>query len=57
MKCETCDGCGRLADTEDREPWTVWTSMPLHSSIAVLLGIVRPIECPDCKGTGKAVHS
>jgi len=53
MKCQTCDGCGRVADTEDREPWTAWTSLPLHSAAAVVLGIVRPITCPKCGGSGE----
>ena len=51
--CPRCDGCGKLADTEQKEPWTQWTSMPLHSSMAVLSGIVKPIPCPDCGGSGK----
>lgn len=54
-KCNRCDGCGKIANSEDGEPWTVWTSLPLHSSAAVLAGIVRPITCPDCNGTGKTV--
>ena len=49
-KCDRCDGCGKIADTEDGEPWTAWTSMPLRSSIAVLAGLVKPVQCPDCKG-------
>lgn len=51
--CDRCDGCGRLADTKDREPWTAWTSMPLSSSIAVVAGIVKPMTCHVCGGTGR----
>lgn len=51
--CDRCDGCGRLADTKDREPWTAWTSMPLSSSIAVVAGVVKPMTCPECCGTGR----
>lgn len=52
-KCPACDGCGKVANTEDREPWTVWTGLPLQSAGAVLLGLVKPIPCEDCGGTGK----
>jgi hypothetical protein len=51
--CKRCDGCGRIADSEDGLPWTRWTELPLHSSIALLAGIVRPIPCPKCAGTGE----
>lgn len=51
-KCQRCDGCGKIADSDDGEPWSVWTSMPLQSSIAVLAGIVRPLPCPKCSGSG-----
>jgi ssDNA-binding Zn-finger/Zn-ribbon topoisomerase 1 len=40
---------GEVADTEDQEPWTVWLKMPLGSAAAVLVGIVKPIPCPECK--------
>lgn len=54
VKCLRCDGCGKIADSEDGEPWTVWTDLPLHSSVAVLMGLVKPIDCPECGGTGNA---
>ncbi len=56
-KCLKCDGCGKVADTEEQEPWTAWTSIPLQSSMAVLMGLVKPITCPKCDGsmsTGQA---
>jgi hypothetical protein len=53
MKCQRCDGCGRIADTERGEPWTAWTKAELTYSASVLLGIVKPLKCPDCGGTGK----
>lgn len=52
-KCGRCDGCGRLANTEDREPWTAWTSLPVDSAIAVVMGLVRPEPCDACGGTGE----
>lgn len=53
LPCEGCDGCGKVADTPDREPWTRWTALPLQSAAAVVLGVVKPIPCPYCNGTGR----
>jgi hypothetical protein len=53
MKCLACDGCGKVADTVDREPWTAWLNLPLKSSLAVIDGMVAPITCPGCEGTGE----
>lgn len=52
-KCLKCDGCGKVADTNDEEPWTVWMNLPLNSAMAVVLGLVKPKTCPMCQGTGK----
>lgn len=52
QKCLRCDGCGKIADSKDGEPWTNWTTLPVQSAIAVAAGIVKPITCPDCNGTG-----
>jgi hypothetical protein len=52
-KCWKCGGCGQVANTEDEEPWTAWLSLPLESSAAVLLGLVRPKTCPACNGSGE----
>lgn len=51
--CSRCDGCGQLADSDDREPWTFWMSLPVKSAAAVLLGLVKPVPCDVCGGTGK----
>lgn len=57
-KCGRCDGCGQLADSDAREPWTTWTALPLKSSAAVLMGLVKPIPCDACDGTGQvAAHA
>jgi DnaJ-class molecular chaperone len=51
--CRRCRGCGQIANSDDGEPWTFWAELPAPSNLAVQLGIVRPIPCPDCKGTGQ----
>lgn len=50
--CTRCDGCGKISDSDDGEAWTAWTSLPLQSSVAVLMGWVKPIDCPVCRGEG-----
>jgi len=52
-KCQTCDGCGEIADDEEGMPWTFWMNLPVKSAAAVIVGFVKPIPCPACKGTGK----
>lgn len=48
--CQKCEGCGQVANTDEQEPWTAWLEIPLGSSMAVVMGLVRPIPCPECKG-------
>ena len=47
--CHRCEGEGRVADTEDQEPWSVWENLPPGSDVSVRLGLVRPIPCPYCQ--------
>lgn len=54
-KCTRCDGCGKIANSDEGEPWTAWESLPLESQGAMTLGIVRPIACPSCDGKGTTV--
>lgn len=53
VKCMRCNGCGEIADSADGEPWSMWLDLPIASGLAVILGIVKPIDCPDCKGAGE----
>ena len=53
MKCGNCDGCGRIADSDAGEPWSEWMELPVGSSAAVIAGIVKPIKCAYCDGSGK----
>lgn len=52
-KCGKCDGCGRVADTTTQEPWTAWMGLTLGQAASVVLGVVKPIPCPECDGSGK----
>ena len=53
-KCNTCDGEGKVANTDNMEPWSQWAQLPVQSALAVVIGIVKPMTCPTCKGSGKA---
>jgi hypothetical protein len=50
--CSRCLGCGQLANTVDREPWSAWADLPPGSDLAVRMGLVRPEPCDGCGGTG-----
>ncbi len=52
-KCMACDGEGKVANTDSREPWSMWANLPAGSDIAVKIGTVKPIDCPECGGTGR----
>jgi len=50
--CPRCRGCGKLANTEQQEPWIYWLELPIESQLAIALGVVKPEPCEECKGTG-----
>lgn len=50
--CRRCAGCGKIADSDDGEPWKYWQDLPPGADLAVRAGIVKPITCPACNGTG-----
>ncbi len=52
-KCDRCDGCGKIASDDEGSPWSAWLALPPGSDLAVRLGVVRPIDCPDCGGAGQ----
>lgn len=49
--CQQCLGWKRVSDG-DKISWKYWAELSPPSNIAVLLGIVKPVECPRCHGTG-----
>jgi hypothetical protein len=50
--CPKCWGEGKVANSDQQEPWSTWAELPPGSDLAVRMGIVRPIPCPMCGGTG-----
>ncbi len=52
-RCSKCNGEGRVADSADQEPWSAWATLPRGSDLAVRFGLVKPIPCPKCGGTGQ----
>ena len=54
-KCLRCDGCGQTDnndDWEERESWTAWEQLPPSSKLFVTLGLVFPVPCYICEGSG-----
>lgn len=52
--CPRCEGCGKLANSDDQEPWTFWENLPVKSAAAVIMGLVKPVPCYACQGSGNA---
>ncbi len=50
--CQQCIGWKRIANDDEQSSWKHWAEIPPPSNIAVQLGLVFPIECPRCQGTG-----
>lgn len=53
-ECQRCAGCGQLADDDEATPWKYWMELPVQSAVAVTMGWVKPVPCPECDGSGKA---
>lgn len=50
--CSKCRGCGQIADDDDGTPWTFWAELKFPENMSIVAGLVKPIPCPSCKGTG-----
>lgn len=50
--CQQCLGWKRVANTDGQESWMYWAELPTQAAIAIQIGLVKPIECPRCHGTG-----
>lgn len=55
-KCPKCDGCGRIATDDEDTPWSVWENLPVRSAASVILGMVKPVTCPACSGSGSVTR-
>lgn len=51
--CPSCEGCGKVANDTDQTPWTHWINLPEQSKLAIYMGLVHPVRCARCGGTGK----
>ena len=49
--CEQCLGWKRVDDS-DYASWKYWAELRAQSAIAIHMGLVKPIMCPRCSGTG-----
>lgn len=52
--CRRCYGNGYVASSDDHDPWLIWLALPPVSDMAVVLGLITPLTCFSCLGTGKA---
>lgn len=50
--CPCCAGCGRIANDAAGTPWSAWLALPARAAIAVVAGLVKPVTCPACGGSG-----
>lgn len=46
-KCALCWDCGQIADDDERSPWVIWSDLKPPANMAVVMGMVKPIPCPN----------
>lgn len=51
--CKQCEGWGKVDDGDEGVSWGIWAALPPGADIAVKWGVVKPITCPRCGGTGE----
>lgn len=50
--CQKCLGWKQIANDNAQSSWKYWAELPMPATIAVQMGMVFPIDCPRCMGTG-----
>ena len=50
--CKQCEGWGKIDDGDEGVSWGIWAGLPPGADLAVRLGVVNPITCPRCEGSG-----
>jgi len=50
--CKRCLGWKRIANSDEGESWKYWAELPPPSNLAVQVGLVYPLTCPRCEGSG-----
>ncbi len=51
--CDTCQGCGFIGDDDDHTPWKYLEELPPGSDIAVKMGLIKKLPCPECNVDAK----
>lgn len=51
--CGRCEGCGRIANMEPMLPWTHYMKTGMDRAGPATFGVLRPVPCPECQGTGR----
>lgn len=51
--CQKCLGWKKIANDDDQSSWKHWAELPAPNNIMATLGMVFPIDCPRCQGSGK----
>lgn len=51
--CQKCLGWKKIANDDEQSSWKHWAELPPPSNLAVQVGMVFPIDCPRCQGSGR----
>lgn len=51
-RCQRCLGWKQVANSDEGESWKYWAELPPPSNLMVQVGLVYPLTCPRCEGSG-----
>ena len=49
--CRYCNDEKLVANTAMQEPWSYWQLLPGQAAMAVAMGLVKAVPCPQCGGS------